>query len=175
MCEGASPTHMEVTSSISTDKILKPSFKKSVQAFIDGLAAAKTINPTFEPENILDVSDENEVFASVRPTLLRGQDSNLEPTPYTYPSITAGVDYIIILSSFRRMGCEALPPFESTPLRDSLYTFPEIQSLARDCPKCRSSPNSPRLQSKFLWKAANRQGAALPLSYRGIFEQKNYT
>ena len=39
--------------------------------------------------------------------LLRGQDSNLEPTPYTLPLITKSVDYIII-QVLITLGCEAL-------------------------------------------------------------------
>ncbi|MCX6812916.1 MAG: hypothetical protein NTV77_00265 [Candidatus Azambacteria bacterium] len=37
---------------------------------------------------------------------LRHQDSNLEPTPYTYSIVTNGADYIIT-----HKGCEALPPY----------------------------------------------------------------
>lgn len=58
-------------------------------------------------------------FADVHPSWLRGQDSNLEPTPYTYSLIAGGVDYIITGSR-----CEALRRmFSTTLLRDSLYTF----------------------------------------------------
>ena len=38
--------------------------------------------------------------------LLPGQDSNLRPIDYTYPYVSVGVDYIIIL--FIELGCEAL-------------------------------------------------------------------
>lgn len=53
-----------------------------------GLLEAKSLNEAFEPRFSEADKDETEAFASVRPTLLRGQDSNLEPTPYTYPLIT---------------------------------------------------------------------------------------
>ncbi len=43
---------------------------KSITAVINGLKQAKAINSLFEPKNIKNLSDENEVFASVRPTLL---------------------------------------------------------------------------------------------------------
>ncbi|MFZ2522865.1 MAG: recombinase family protein [Minisyncoccia bacterium] len=36
-----------------------------------GFLEAKSKNPQFEPENILDISERNEVFEDVRPTLLR--------------------------------------------------------------------------------------------------------
>ncbi len=39
--------------------------------FVNGLREAREINPAFEPKNILDLSDENEVFASIRPRMLR--------------------------------------------------------------------------------------------------------
>ena len=43
----------------------------SKSSFINGLNRAKTENPLFEPENIVDVSDQNLVFSSVINTLLR--------------------------------------------------------------------------------------------------------
>ncbi|MEI9966953.1 MAG: hypothetical protein WDN67_05030 [Candidatus Moraniibacteriota bacterium] len=39
-----------------------------------GLKEARCQNPRFEPRNIVDTSDSNEVFASVRPILLRMWD-----------------------------------------------------------------------------------------------------
>ncbi len=48
---------------------------------IDGLLTAKMLNPSFEPGNCEADAERNPVFASVRPTLLREQDSNLQPTP----------------------------------------------------------------------------------------------
>ena len=64
------------------------------------------------------VSDKKLVFTMAKPfdavlelancpTLLRDQDSNLEPTPYTLPFIAKGVDYIIIPITLI-VGCEAL-------------------------------------------------------------------
>ncbi len=41
------------------------------ELLLKGLAEAKAENPRFEPKNIEDLSDENEVLDSVRPTLLR--------------------------------------------------------------------------------------------------------
>ena len=51
------------------------------EMLLNGLSEAKEIEPRFKPKTIKDLSDENEVFVSVRPTLLRSQDSNLEPSP----------------------------------------------------------------------------------------------
>lgn len=51
------------------------------QKIIDVLLTAKKINPAFEPENCEVNKGRNEVFATVCTTLLRRQDSNLEPTP----------------------------------------------------------------------------------------------
>jgi len=65
------------------DKMLRISLRKPFQVLADGLISAKQKNSAFEPKNIVDLSDRNDVFMSVRPTLLRDQDSNLEPTPYT--------------------------------------------------------------------------------------------
>lgn len=50
---------------------------KSIQKFVDALHKAKAINARFEPKNTLAGYDKTEVFASVRTTLLREQDSNL--------------------------------------------------------------------------------------------------
>ncbi|HUD02499.1 MAG TPA: recombinase family protein [Candidatus Paceibacterota bacterium] len=57
--------------------------KKVFLLISKGLLEARAKNPTFEPRNYEADKDETEAFASVRPTLLRDQDSNLEPTPYT--------------------------------------------------------------------------------------------
>lgn len=57
--------------SISND-IFYETFKK-------GLLEAKTKNSRFEPEKSQADKDKTEVFASVCPTMLRGQDSNLQP------------------------------------------------------------------------------------------------
>lgn len=46
------------------------------EILLNGLMAAKEINPAFEPKSIEDLSDENEVFVSVRPTLLPTSDLN---------------------------------------------------------------------------------------------------
>ncbi len=48
---------------------------------IDGLLTAKAINPAFEPRFCEADAERNPVFASVCTTLLREQDSNLQPTP----------------------------------------------------------------------------------------------
>ncbi len=53
--------------------------RKSVSAFISGIKKAKAINRAFEPKKTLADKDKTEVFASVYPSLLRGQDSNLRP------------------------------------------------------------------------------------------------
>jgi hypothetical protein len=47
------------------------------QIIQEGFLEAKSKNPQFEPENIVDTSDRNGVFEDVRPTLLRRQGSNL--------------------------------------------------------------------------------------------------
>ena len=52
---------------------------KEVKAFIDCLKKAKLENPSFEPKKVVDTSEQNEAFASVVPTLLPRQDSNLRP------------------------------------------------------------------------------------------------
>jgi DNA invertase Pin-like site-specific DNA recombinase len=51
------------------------------EILLNGLMNAREINPAFEPKSIEDLSDGNDIFVSVRPTLLRDQDSNLEPSP----------------------------------------------------------------------------------------------
>lgn len=43
---------------------------KCIQVLIDGLSEAKRKNPQFEPENIVDTSDSNEVFRDIRPIML---------------------------------------------------------------------------------------------------------
>ena len=45
---------------------------KWVREFIDALEEARRKNPPFEPKNIVDTTDENKVFVSVRPILRRG-------------------------------------------------------------------------------------------------------
>lgn len=66
----------EVLSEIGSNLILKDK-KLSVyntnlySIIIKGLQKAKTKNPQFEPENIIDTSSRNEVFEDVRSTLLR--------------------------------------------------------------------------------------------------------
>lgn len=45
---------------------------KPIQILIDGLEWAKRKNPQFEPENIVDTSERNEVFEDIRPIWLRG-------------------------------------------------------------------------------------------------------
>ena len=42
----------------------------SIQTLIDGLKNTRSKKPQFEPKNIVDTSDSNEVFASVRTDLL---------------------------------------------------------------------------------------------------------
>jgi hypothetical protein len=61
------------------DKKLNVRNTNLYSVIINGLLTAKTKNPRFEPENILDTSSRNEVFVDVCPALLRDQDSNLEP------------------------------------------------------------------------------------------------
>ena len=56
--------------------------------------------------------------------MLRGQDSNLRPIGYTYPYVSVGVDYIIILSD--DVGCEALRADESDLLPDGIVSEPSI-------------------------------------------------
>ncbi len=55
--------------------------KKLISIIIDGLSRAKAKNKMFEPKLTQADKDKTEVFASVCPTLLRDQDSNLEPSP----------------------------------------------------------------------------------------------
>ena len=50
--------------------------KKSIDAFKNCLILAKAENEAFEPKNIVDVSGRNDDFTSVRPTVLRGPESN---------------------------------------------------------------------------------------------------
>lgn len=54
---------------------------KWMNVLVEGLKEAKRKNPRFEPRNIVDTSDSNEDFASVRPNLLRDQGSNLGHPP----------------------------------------------------------------------------------------------
>lgn len=54
------------------EEILNIINAEPIQKLIDGLNEARTKNPQFEPENIIDTSERNEVFADVCPTLLRG-------------------------------------------------------------------------------------------------------
>ncbi len=89
---------------------------------------------------------------------LRGQDSNLEPTPYTsIPHYWERGLYhrplVVKTDGTRGASCRRLPELlpcgiVSTP--SPTYCW----GLARDCPKCRSPPNSPRLQPGFLREAA---------------------
>ena len=51
--------------------------KKWIDVLVDGLKEARSKKPQFEPKNIVDTSDSNEVFVAVRPILLRDQGSNL--------------------------------------------------------------------------------------------------
>ncbi len=55
--------------------------KKSIETFKTYLNYARQENKAFEPRFCEADKGKTEVFASVFPTLLRGQDSNLEPTP----------------------------------------------------------------------------------------------
>ena len=64
-----------------TGKILTVFNDTPFEILLNGLSEVKVIEPRFEPKSIKDLSDENEVFASVRPSMLRDQDSNLEPSP----------------------------------------------------------------------------------------------
>ena len=45
---------------------------KEVQLFVDCLKEARVKNDSFEPRNVVDTSERNEVFTSVVPTLLQG-------------------------------------------------------------------------------------------------------
>ncbi|MEI6863878.1 MAG: recombinase family protein [Candidatus Adlerbacteria bacterium] len=65
------------------DKKLNVINKEIFSVITKGLLEAKAVNKAFEPKNCEADKDETEVFTSVRPTMLRDQDSNLEPTPYT--------------------------------------------------------------------------------------------
>jgi DNA invertase Pin-like site-specific DNA recombinase len=53
-----------------TEKKLTVSNDTTFEILLQGLAEAKEINPQFKPKTIKDLSDENEVFVSIRPTLL---------------------------------------------------------------------------------------------------------
>ncbi len=55
--------------------------QKEFSIIMSGLLRAKEKNKAFEPTKYEENKDKTEVFASVCPTLLRGQDSNLEPSP----------------------------------------------------------------------------------------------
>ena len=55
---------------VLTEKKVAITMLPEVQAFVDGLQRAKEENPLFEPNNILDISDQNPIFVSVRKTLL---------------------------------------------------------------------------------------------------------
>lgn len=55
-----------------SDKRLSVSLKKPLQVFSNGLLSARAKNPAFEPRNLVDLTERNDVFVSVRPTLLRG-------------------------------------------------------------------------------------------------------
>jgi len=62
---------LEIGSNLTLkDKKLSISHTKPCYAIINGLLAAKTKNPRFEPENIQDISEQNEDFIAVRSTLL---------------------------------------------------------------------------------------------------------
>ena len=50
------------------------------EILLNGLAEAKAINPAFEPRFTLANKGKTDVFTSVRPCMLRDQDSNLEPS-----------------------------------------------------------------------------------------------
>jgi len=54
------------------EKKLNVSNTNLYSVIINGLLLAKTKNPQFEPENIVDTSGRNKVFADVCPALLRG-------------------------------------------------------------------------------------------------------
>ena len=59
------------------------------QVIAKGLYEAKQKNPEFEPRKYQADKGKTEAFASVCPTLLRRQDSNLRQIDYTYPCVSA--------------------------------------------------------------------------------------
>ncbi len=63
------------------DKKLTITGKELFSVIANGLVEAKGVNNAFEPKKCGAGLDESEVFASVRPTLLRGWDSNPQLTP----------------------------------------------------------------------------------------------
>ena len=64
-----------------SDKKLNVINKELFSVISKGLLKAKAENPAFEPKNYEANKSQTEAFASVRPVLLRDQDSNLEPSP----------------------------------------------------------------------------------------------
>ena len=81
----------------------------AIEKLIEGIKRAKSINPEFEPRNYVvnkGSKEKTEPKDPVFSIMLPGQDSNLRPIDYTYPYVSVGVDYIIIL--FLELGCEAL-------------------------------------------------------------------
>ncbi|HEY4503199.1 MAG TPA: recombinase family protein [Candidatus Paceibacterota bacterium] len=57
---------------IWNEEILNIINAEPMQKLIDGLNEAKQKNPKFEPENIVDTTEQNEVFEDICPILLRG-------------------------------------------------------------------------------------------------------
>jgi site-specific DNA recombinase len=70
------------------DKKVIVSNKKSIETFSEFLKLAQAENEAFEPRNSLATKGKTEVFASVIPTLLRDQGSNLGHPRYIYPKIS---------------------------------------------------------------------------------------
>ncbi len=58
------------------------------------------VNEVLELENNVDIKGQKTPFGAFHPILLRRQGSNLRQIDYTYPNISVGVDYIIILVFF---------------------------------------------------------------------------
>jgi site-specific DNA recombinase len=57
---------------IWNEEILNIINLEPIQKLVNGLNEARTKNPQFEPESIIDTSSQNEVFEDIRPILLRG-------------------------------------------------------------------------------------------------------
>jgi hypothetical protein len=85
------------------------------------------------------------------------------------------MDYIIILFTCVKVGCEALRLFRLLPC--GIVSTPPSRFLSKfgsglpsfDFLRTRGSPNSPRSSTRVSSGSCHRQGAALPLSYPGMF------
>ena len=97
--------------------------KKSIEAFKSFLLLAKAENKAFEPENIVDVTEQNDDFTSIRPTVLRGPESNRRLEVMSLPRYLSSTPLCISYANFARSSAIAIP------LRGATLLYPAIRIL----------------------------------------------